>query len=221
MADYKTDIQTNNSSLQTILDTLDTLAIANSNVWVCELVDGTFVTKKCLSYDFDFSNINTIIVPEGEVRSIKQGSMPLWTKPIDSSITNYLPIATDTDHTTIYNGIGYYNGMRWSSSGGKIVTGNSTTSITGFIPCKPGDILRVWNYTQMSGTAWYVVTFDANDTVLKTVGANGTSPSGKYVAPGYNETTLDQATYGNFTNIRLSWGQFNSESIITINQAIL
>lgn len=135
-------------------------------------------------------------------------------------LVNLLPTATDTDRVTIYNGIGYYNGKRWSSSGGKITTGNATTSMTGFFDCKPGDILRVYNYTRQSGTAWYVITFNSNQTVVKCVGANGVSPSGGYVAPGYSETVLTEAKYGNFTSIRLSWGQFNADSIVTINQEI-
>jgi hypothetical protein len=139
---------------------------------------------------------------------------------IDETVVNLLPLATDTDRTTIYNGTGYYNGKRWSSSGGKITTGNTTTSMTGFFTCKPGDILRVYNYTKKSGTKWYMVTFDESQSVVKCVEASGVSPSGAYVSPGYAEVTLGSATYGEFTAIRLSWGQFNAESIVTINQVI-
>lgn len=135
-------------------------------------------------------------------------------------LVNLLPLATDTDRVTIYNGIGYYNGKRWSSSSGKITTGNSTTSMTGFFDCKPGDVFRAYNYTQQGGTSWYIISFDDAQTVLKCIFQNGTSPSGGYVSPGYCEITLDEATFGNFTSIRLSWGQFNADSIVTINQEI-
>lgn len=139
---------------------------------------------------------------------------------VSEQFVNLLPLATDTDRTTIYNGTGYYNGKRWSSSGNKITTGNTTTSMTGFITCKPGDILRVYNYTRQSGTAWYIITFDENQTKVKCVGQNGASPSGTYASPGYAEVVLDASTYGEFTAIRLSWGQFNGESIVSINQTI-
>jgi len=56
--------------------------------------------------------------------------------------TNQLPISTDTDGT-IYNGTGYKYGQRLSSSG---TLGNQNNSyVTGFIPCKVGDIIRMRN----------------------------------------------------------------------------
>ena len=139
---------------------------------------------------------------------------------VTEKMVNFLPIATDTDRTTIYNKTGYYNGMRWSKSGGKIVTGNNTTSMTGFIPCKPGDTLRIYSYTKQVSTAWYVVTFDGNQKLVQCIERGGDGPSGAYESPGYKELVLDAATYGEFTDIRLSWGQFDANSIITINQEI-
>lgn len=167
----------------------------------------------------DLTSATAVAIDNNPVTALYLDDKLIWSgAPVE--INNLLPTATDTDRVTIYNGIGYYNGKRWSSSGGKITTGNNTTSMTGFFDCKPGDVLRVWNYTQISGTQWYIITFDTNQKVVKCVGANGASPSGGYEAPGYSETVLTEAEYGNFTSIRLSWGQFNADSIVTINQKI-
>lgn len=61
--------------------------------------------------------------------------------------TNLVPTATDTDGS-IYNGVGYKNDTRLSSSGG-VSSSPSTGSVTvGFLPFKNTDIIR------MKGAEW-------------------------------------------------------------------
>lgn len=75
---------------------------------------------------------------------------------------NQVPISIDTNGS-IFNGTGYREGYRLSSSGGLSALTNSVA--TGFIPAKPGDIVT------MSGVSWptsngytYFVMYDANFT---------------------------------------------------------
>lgn len=62
------------------------------------------------------------------------------------SYVNQIPISTDTNGS-IYNGTGYKSGARCNSSGAVVdLTGGSNPPfITGFIPCKQGDIIRLKN----------------------------------------------------------------------------
>lgn len=60
------------------------------------------------------------------------------------SFTNLVPLSTEADGKTIYNGgLGYKDGYRVRSGGAEGAT--DTGSCTGFIPCKVGDTLRVWD----------------------------------------------------------------------------
>lgn len=65
-----------------------------------------------------------------------------------SSYTNQIPISVDTDGS-VYNGTGYKERKRFGSGGaeGDLEFPNSTNApfITGFIPCKQGDIIRLKN----------------------------------------------------------------------------
>ena len=81
---------------------------------------------------------------------------------------NLLPWATDKDGT-IYNGIGYKDTTRLSSSGG----GNPTSAVkvemctSGFIPVKVGDVVRIKGSLPVEGIASYLMTYDYNKTFVK------------------------------------------------------
>ena len=63
-----------------------------------------------------------------------------------SGYTNQIPISTDTDGS-IYNGTGYKANSRCNSSGGiaDCTGGTNNPFVTGFIPCKQGDVIRLKN----------------------------------------------------------------------------
>lgn len=71
-----------------------------------------------------------------------------------ASYTNQIPISTDTDGS-IFNGTGYKASARCSSDGSisDITSGTNPAFVTGFIPCKQGDIIRLKNcYIHAHGT---------------------------------------------------------------------
>lgn len=77
----------------------------------------------------------------------------LWEKR--QGYTNLIPLATTTPGgTEIYNGIGYLDGYRWSSSS-KAETEYSSARISGWIPFEPGATYRI-KYFYMSRTGGYV-----------------------------------------------------------------
>lgn len=85
---------------------------------------------------------------------------------IGTKFTNKVPLSIDTDKS-IYQGCGYINGYRLSSSGS--LSAQTGTITTGFIPCKSTDLIRMRgvSWKPMSGGAnGYVMFFDSSFNVL-------------------------------------------------------
>lgn len=80
-----------------------------------------------------------------------------------SGYKNWVKYAIDTDGS-LYNGLGYIDKTRLSSSGGISSDGMNTT--TGFIPAKAGDIIRIkgyrW-YTLATSTQYLIAYYSINN----------------------------------------------------------
>lgn len=80
------------------------------------------------------------------------------------TFTNQVPISTDTDGS-IYNGVGYKDNVRLSSSGGVSGTALNGSVTTGFIPFPDGDktIIRMkgveWKYATANYDGHYYLNF--------------------------------------------------------------
>ncbi|MBR5872533.1 MAG: hypothetical protein IKZ06_02690, partial [Oscillospiraceae bacterium] len=114
----------------------------------------------------DFSKVKSVTIPEGKVKKILQGAVVLW-----KSFTNLVPTSTDTDGS-VFNGVGYKENVRLSSSGGISGSAQNGSVTTGFIPWY-GDttVLRmkgvIWkNSTANTGGHYYINCYDANKTFL-------------------------------------------------------
>lgn len=91
-----------------------------------------------------FENVKSITIPEGEVSEIWRDDTLLW----KSGYTNLVPLSTEADGKTIYNGgLGYKDGYRVRSGGAEGEA--SSGSCIGFIPIKPGDVVRLsgWDFS--------------------------------------------------------------------------
>ena len=142
---------------------------------------------------------------------------------------NLLPAATDTDRTTIYNGIGYKPLTRLSSDGTVKSVAESATyaaiCTTGFIPAVAGDVLRVSGIGHITGTAEYIVAYDSANAVTGKIQINLASDGGNLgiwdssvTENASFELTLTEELLGaNFNAVRLSC-VVNDTSMITINQ---
>lgn len=116
----------------------------------------------------DFSTVKSLIIPEGEVTKITFKSTVLWEAV---TYTDQVPISTDTDGS-IFNGVGYIENRRLSSSGGLSSSAQNGSVTTGFIPWY-GDT----TYLRMKGVEWknafanynghyYINYYDANKKFL-------------------------------------------------------
>lgn len=149
------------------------------------------------------------------------------------SYTNQLPISTDTDGT-IYNGIGYKENLRLSSSGEP--TGQTNSYITGFIPYKYGDVVYLENVTFQSGITNGTTSsnqrlsfYDANKTHLgqtnataaKNVCGGTLDTNNVYTSFTTNATTKNNiSTIENVAYFRLNATYIGADSIITVNEPI-
>lgn len=114
----------------------------------------------------NFADYVRLEIPEGRVKAItrKSDDLPLWS----AGYVNQVPLSIDTDGS-IYNGCGYIEGYRLSSSGA--LKSQEKSVATGFIPFTATDIIlmagAVWTTDVASGYC-YIVFYDKNFAILGT-----------------------------------------------------
>lgn len=172
-------------------------------------------------------NADTDIIP-GYVRTaagnIAEKMIGVTGEFISSSqpaYTNQLFTSTESDGTTIYNnGTGYKTGYRLNSSNDE--SAQTGFCVTGYIPCVPGDIIRLKNISFNANGASIgsvkIVAYKSDKTVLSSCAVgNMTAVSGVFDDTG-NLTQF--TTVANCHYFRLSCYDINVDSIITVNEEI-
>ena len=124
--------------------------------------------------------------------------------------TNKIPTSIDTDGS-IYNGCGYKNGWRINSS--LVEKEQSDCGITGFIRVTDGDVIRAENYGICTNGYQYVHQYNSNFQK-----AGSTPQSNDWLTTRKLEYTVP-SNVGVYY-IRLSLGEFTSNSIVTVNEEI-
>lgn len=169
----------------------------------------------------DFSGFKRLIIDGIELKQLFINGIQVW-KGV--SYTNQIPISTDTDGS-IYNGKGYRTGY-YDNNGN--IGFSASTDLTGLIPCKVGDVVRLKNVTISASTTSARFTFYKSDkTFIGQIMANATwiinntlkaetDASGNYVKITINSHT---STTG-CAFMRVSAGDINDSSIITVNEEI-
>lgn len=182
----------------------------------------------------DFSNVKKITIAAGDVKQIEIDGVVVW----KSGHTNLVPTSIDTDGS-IYNGCGYVDGYRLSSSGALKAQDNTVT--TGFIKATQNDVIR------MAGTKWdktpgynYIVLYDANFNLLETINRNAagegyvSTHGWSFLGKGRvdkNKTTVtienDIAIFNigllsgyEYTYVRISAYGKGEDMVITVNEEI-
>lgn len=111
----------------------------------------------------EFANDETECTDTSKLYVLPDGNIYAYmcVEKTEGGYTNLLPEAVDADKTTIYNGVGYKDGARLSSSGA--VSELAGAFLTGFIPVKVGDVFRFngnyiksdWDNYATANTSWY------------------------------------------------------------------
>lgn len=186
----------------------------------------------------DFSAVKAITIPEGVVTKIVCGAKVLWEK---IRFTNQVPISTDTDGS-IFNGVGYKENVRLSSSGGISGSAQAGSVTTGFIPFPSGDetVIRMkgvewWMTSDNYGGHYYINFYDSSKKFLAYLSA-GEAPSYTHIvtitrdANGV-ETVVWNTEYGTTNSllqvvrtkaayIRINAKGEGADMIVTINEEI-
>lgn len=140
--------------------------------------------------------------------------------------TNQIPISTDSTGA-IYNSIGYKDGYRISDSGVDEEYGHK--SVTGFIPIKKGDTIRIKGVYNNDVTSCRIATYDSSKTFQTSRNGSIFSTTGSYslvndiMTYTPNEYTVnDAARYFRFScDTGAHTGEEDgSKLIITINEPI-
>ena len=141
----------------------------------------------------NFSTLNSLVIPQGEVVKITSNNIVLWEKA--ASIKNWVKYSIDTNGN-IFNGTGYMNRYRIRSSGE--LGEYDYASATGYIPVKAGDII----YLTETLDPTFDFTFSDNGNCIH------------YAGDGF-------ASLGSFTGKKSYYGICNaSNSIVTKNGTI-
>jgi hypothetical protein len=143
--------------------------------------------------------------------------------------TNVLPYALASGGTERYSATGYKENTRFSTSGKSDVSENHI-SITGYIPVKPGDIVRLKNITIPKTTYYsgYIQLFtdsrdDAYVNVYNTMLMGDRDTTYIYKPVFGNDGSLIEFTVSNSTKIkyiRIQASEFRDGATITINEPI-
>ena len=160
--------------------------------------------------------------------------------PGGASYTNLVPTSTDTDGS-VYNGTGYKDNARLSSSGGVSGTAQNGSVVTGFIPYKYGDIIRIKGAEWLGATAkysghYYILPSGSNKTVLGSSAlsceayAGGTYGTGitydestgvtTFAFNNSNSSAYIQNNFGKASYFRINAYGKGANLIVTVNEEI-
>ena len=183
----------------------------------------------------DFSKVKKLLIPEGIVKKIVSAGVTLW-----KSFTNQVPISTDTDGS-IFNGVGYKENVRLSSSGGISSSAQNGSVTTGFIPFPDGDktVIRMkgveWKAMATQSGHYYINFYDSSKKFLAYLSAGEhvnythvvtvTRDSNGVETVEWNQTygttnTLLQCVRKNAKYIRINAKGKGADMIVTINEEI-
>ena len=129
----------------------------------------------------DFSTFKKLTIGGVELKQLFINGIQVW----KAGYKNWVPYSTTEDGKTIYNGgLGYKNGYRMSSSGAeKTQTGSA---LTGFIPAKFGDVIRMgnahWGSAGASDGYSYIAYYDANFKLKLTINKHENSSSNGHIS---------------------------------------
>lgn len=102
-----------------------------------------------------------------------------------------MPISIDTDGS-VYNGAGFKNGYRVSSSGAEKADASATC--TGYIPVSGGDVIRISGWTRYTNLTAAANAINAYDASFANIGQIGNANYGIFASGGsyvaYNNGTI-------------------------------
>lgn len=127
-----------------------------------------------------FEELKQLIIDTDKLVKLLINGITVWQAKL---FKNQVPISTDTDGS-IYNGTGYKDNARLSSSGGVSGSAQTGSVVTGFIPCTSAQTIRikgaVWLREQIASGHFYIHWYNADKTFLSGLSAADYSTTEAY-----------------------------------------
>lgn len=144
----------------------------------------------------------------------------------EPTYTNWIPLSTDVDGVTPYNGgLGYKENTRWSASGGGDVAQEGVYTC-GYIPVSYGDVIRLKNIRMNLNDANSGISNVCNVCIFTALGT-GTSVNAANLDNYWSVVWDEDSNISQFTitdnticYIRLNTAYIGEDSILTINEEI-
>ena len=163
----------------------------------------------------DFSTIKQLNVDNIALRRLLIDDTLVWR----DGMFNWVPVSKDTDGS-FYNGVGYLEGYRLSSSG-ELKTQNNS-AVCGYIPAKTGDTIRLagMDWSDKGGSIYdYIITYDSSFNKITNLNSQGYG-QGATVNVGEDGIWTFVITAENTSYIRISATGAGADMIITVNEKI-
>lgn len=162
----------------------------------------------------DFSQFKKLSIGGAELKQLFINGVQVW----KSGYRNLVEIATtEPGGTEIYNGTGYKDDYRWSSSG-KTEVATDAGRITGWIPFTPGATYRIKNFyiSKPSGyvSGGYIARYNNGTITTIVIGRNNAD----YDAATDTFTWTETST--SIQYFRISAYKCDEQPIITMNEEI-
>lgn len=162
----------------------------------------------------DFSQIKKLSIGGAELKQLFLDGIQVWRLGYQNLIGT---ATTEPGGSEIYNGIGYNDNCRWSSSA-KAEVAAKEGRVTGWIPFVPGATYRIKNF-YMSKNGYvdrgYIISYNDGTITTKAIGSNHVD----YDATTDTFTWREVGTGVQY--FRISAYNGDEEPIITMNEEIL
>lgn len=143
----------------------------------------------------DFTKIKKMTIGDVELKQLFINGIQVW-----KSFTNQVRQSIGSDKQPFNGGLGYWNGQELSGSSGSQRAGTKST-VTGFIPVKQGDVIRIkgcnWYSTKATN---YIVAYNSNFGHWSTTQTAGTHYYNTTNNPG--ERFMENSIFGGSMDIQ-------------------
>lgn len=176
----------------------------------------------------NLNDMKTITIEGIGMKSISINGVEIWREP--KAYTNLVPTSVDKNGS-IYNGKGYKDGYRLSSSGGVSSSPLETATHTGFMKVKKGDVIRIkvkGGFAQ-SGSGNYVCYYNSSFGLVKAdypetwvggkFGKTETLEDGSTLITGYTENQTGVTSAVEYFRVSLNPCK-GANLIVTVNEEI-
>lgn len=135
--------------------------------------------------------------------------------------TNVLKTALAADGVSVYNGKGYKENTRWSSSG-DVESESTGAYLTGFIPISAGDVIRLKNIVMPNENSNKCMLHWFTNSFTTATGNENNSLIAVYATwdTDGNVCQINIPSNVGYTHVRIQCGGISDSSIITINEEI-